>query len=287
MDKDETETGTERPSRGGPKGYPTKRFETSTLVSKAIEDCGGEATQGELEAALNTKGGNLAMMIASAKKWGLIEGRGKLTNTELAKKILHPTTEDEAVDAKREAFTAVPMFKELEEQFRGNFPKDDLFQNLLIRRYNVNEKDAITLVNIIKESASLNPGPSDDTKATTMVSALSKNKSPELGNRLISSNSRISESAYEAIRLLGVLETSTPDNAQDLFSKLKSATMGLKSTNDLVSLSLEELSKGGKLTKELLKIKVRYIDRRLRSDLGLPEESKPEAGLGSEENEGT
>lgn len=45
------------------------------------------------------------------------------------------------------------MFKELVEQYKDqDFPADDIFKNILIRRYSTSERDAIRLINIIKDA---------------------------------------------------------------------------------------------------------------------------------------
>jgi hypothetical protein len=62
---------------------------------------------------LKIRGGWTGMILASMKKYGLIEGRGNLRATELAEKILNPKNEQEAKSAKLMAFSQISLWTQI------------------------------------------------------------------------------------------------------------------------------------------------------------------------------
>jgi len=143
----------EKRKRDKDKGYPYISLDEAIGVAKKIGELGGFATKADLQEAIKRKGGWLGMTIVSLKRYGLIEGHGKLNLTEQAKKIISPTFAGEEVEAKKQAFLGVQLFKEIYSRFKGVYPIDNLFVNLLIRNYNIkNKKEAIKTMNIIKEN---------------------------------------------------------------------------------------------------------------------------------------
>ncbi|MCH8945822.1 MAG: hypothetical protein IIA85_02775 [Nanoarchaeota archaeon] len=141
-----------RLSKRGKLSFPHISLDEAIIVAKKVHELGGFATIPLLGDALNKKGGWLAGYISSAKRYGLIEGYGQLNLTELAKRIISPTYEGEELAAKKEAFLMVELFSKIYYRFKGKYPDENLFINILIRNYGIkNRKEAIKLINIIRK----------------------------------------------------------------------------------------------------------------------------------------
>ncbi len=137
--------------RGKNREFPHLRIEDAIAVAKIIDECGGSATKANISEGLGKKGGNLAGHITNASRYGLLEGRGSFKLTPLGKMILYPTEEGQDTRAKIQAFLGVGIFKAIYERFKGKYPRDDLFQNILVHDYQMDKKDAIRVTNIIKD----------------------------------------------------------------------------------------------------------------------------------------
>lgn len=143
--------------------FPHISLDEAINVAKKIHGLGGFASKQELGSALKRKGGWLGVCIVSTKRYGLIEGHGRLELTELAKKIISPTYEGEASDAKKEAFLGIKLFSEINSRFKGKYPEENLFANILMRNYGVkNRKEATKLMNIIKKGTEVLLPPSSE-----------------------------------------------------------------------------------------------------------------------------
>ncbi|HEB46992.1 MAG TPA: hypothetical protein ENI22_00800 [Candidatus Pacearchaeota archaeon] len=138
--------------REGKRDFPVSTLKRAEEVLRTIKSAGGRISSKAISEAMGIRGGGLSRLIASAKRWGLISGSGTLIITELGKRILHPISENELLDARTDAFTNVKLFKKLYERFGGNIPKDSTFVAILIREYEIKEKDAKTILNIYKDS---------------------------------------------------------------------------------------------------------------------------------------
>jgi len=94
----------------------------------------------------------LSRKIASAKRWGLVKGSGTLTITELGKRILHPLSEKELIEARKDSFLSINLFSKLYERFKKNLPAEKGFIAILVREYDLKKNDAKTVLNIYKDS---------------------------------------------------------------------------------------------------------------------------------------
>lgn len=143
-------------SRGEARDFPVTQLEDAIEVAKRVKEFGEYATMSDMQGALDIKGGALARKISSTKRWGLIEGKGQMKLTALAKMIFYPTETDQPEKAKVKAFLSVKLFKTIYERFRnaGQLPSDNLLKNTLITQYRLDESEAATVVNIVKKSIS-------------------------------------------------------------------------------------------------------------------------------------
>lgn len=126
-------------ARGKSLDFPVIPLLSAIEIAEAIEKkCGGKAkSYATISEAAEVKGGALIGKIAAARRYGLIEGKGEIRVTMLAKRILHPPKEGEDKKAMAEAVLHVPLFKEIEERFDSNLPPKSTFSNILHLEYEV------------------------------------------------------------------------------------------------------------------------------------------------------
>ncbi len=95
------------------------------------------------------------MEIASATKYGLLDrDEGKIHPTELARRILRPTTTEDEVKGYREAVLKAPEISDVYKHYRGeNIPDDEtFFRNTLVDTYHIPEADYPDFRKIFYES---------------------------------------------------------------------------------------------------------------------------------------
>lgn len=138
----------EKIERGSKRNYPLINLDDSLKVVEIVKEMKGKAAKEDISQGINVKGGALLKRIASARRWGLIEGQGTMSITPLAMDILHPEKDEDITQAKLKAYFSVPIFKAIYETYGWNLPRKKLLTNILIRQ-GIQEKDAITLTNLI------------------------------------------------------------------------------------------------------------------------------------------
>jgi hypothetical protein len=82
------------------------------------------------ERGLKERTGGFGNLVKSLKDYGLVEGRGTLKATELAKKIAVGNTEEKSV-SKAESFLKIELFGEINRRIGINVPDKQRFSNLL------------------------------------------------------------------------------------------------------------------------------------------------------------
>ena len=88
--------------------------------------------------------GPFAVEIASATKYGFLERQeGKIHLTDLARRILRPTSPDDEVRGYREAVLKAPEISDVYKHYRGeNLPDDETFlRNTIVQNYHIPEAD--------------------------------------------------------------------------------------------------------------------------------------------------
>lgn len=119
----------------GSYSYPSLKFERALEINKMICDppYKGQLSQSGLAQALDKMsetGGAFINLVGSLRDYGLVQGKGALTATDLAKRIVAGTAE-EAAEAKAEAFLNVPLFKQIYQRIGINIPPEEAFSVLL------------------------------------------------------------------------------------------------------------------------------------------------------------
>lgn len=133
----------EKPRQRGIR-FPTHPQEEAERVARVVQEKGGGslslgATAVGLE--LSATSSSLVARVASAKHFGYIEEDNEiLKTTQLAKKVLRPTSPEAVKQGRREAFLNFHVFKQLFERFyNSNLPERTLLENLLVLEYGVSD----------------------------------------------------------------------------------------------------------------------------------------------------
>ena len=139
--------------------YPRHTVERALRIPKAIlEQNAGKPCTPEQAAALlggSSAKGPFGVEISSAMKYGFLarEG-GKLQPTDLARRILRPTSTEDAVKGYREAILNAPELSDVYKHYRGeNLPDDEtFFRNTLVDSYHIPEDDYADFKKIFYDS---------------------------------------------------------------------------------------------------------------------------------------
>jgi hypothetical protein len=139
--------------------YPRHSVERALRIPKAIlEQNAGKPVTPEQAVSLlggSNPGGTFGVEISSAVKYGFLERKeGKLQLTDLARRILRPTTPEDALKGYREAVLNAPDISDVYKHYRGeNIPDDEIFfRNTLVDTYHIPEADFPDFKKILFES---------------------------------------------------------------------------------------------------------------------------------------
>jgi hypothetical protein len=139
--------------------YPRHSVEKALRIPKAIieQNAGKACTPTEAAAFLGatTAAGPFSVEIASATKYGFLERpeAGKIQPTDLARRIIRPTTPDDEMKGYREAVLKAPDISEVYKNYRGeNIPDDTFFRNTVVQKFKIPEADFADFKQVFLES---------------------------------------------------------------------------------------------------------------------------------------
>jgi hypothetical protein len=143
----------------GPARYPRHSVEKALRIPKAIieQNAGKACKPNEAAAFLGATSalGPFAVEIASAKKYGFLESpeAGKIQPTDLARRIISPTTPEAEVKGYREAILKAPAISDVYKHYRGeNIPDDTFFRNTVVQNFKIPEADFNDFKQVFLES---------------------------------------------------------------------------------------------------------------------------------------
>ena len=113
--------------RLGTYSYPDIRFGDSVeIAGRILSKFRGTVTVKGMawELGMAENSGTLFAKIATLRDFGLVEGRGELRVSDLARRILHPVSPEEGRQARIQAFQRVDLLRALYERFEGEAPDD-------------------------------------------------------------------------------------------------------------------------------------------------------------------
>jgi hypothetical protein len=119
--------------------YPYYPFRTSLKLAEAVKSCGGKregVPKDVLADALKMgeSSPSFAQVLASAKCFGMIEGRGSYRLTEDGVRYFFPTEDNESLKAKLSFFARPTAFRLLVDRFDGDrLPEAPVLANILLR----------------------------------------------------------------------------------------------------------------------------------------------------------
>lgn len=125
--------------------YPYYSINKVIEAAEAVRDLGG--TKSEVpnhvlaeHLRTNPSSGTFTQLVASAKAFGLLAGRGAYTLTDLAKRLFFPTEPMEAQAAMLAMLKHPEVYEKLIERFDGGrLPPNESLANILHREYGVSE----------------------------------------------------------------------------------------------------------------------------------------------------
>ena len=145
MDETGTETTNDETSREYERStisFPYGDLNDAVEVAKALhEHRGGSSDLGDLAAVLHStlKSGTFRVRMATARIFGVIEGRGTVGLSQLGRRIVDPATE---AQARVDAFLQVPLYNKIYERHSGaTLPGDKGLENEM-KDLGVSEKQA-------------------------------------------------------------------------------------------------------------------------------------------------
>jgi hypothetical protein len=144
-------------SKGVP-NYPRHSLNRALRIPKAMLDqnAGRECSiQDAAKFCQVSPGGEFQTEVSSAIKYGLLErpSPGRVSVTELAKKILRPQQDQDEVDGKREAVLRSPVISEVYTHYRGeNLPDPPFLQNALVDTFKIPEEKVPDFITIFRET---------------------------------------------------------------------------------------------------------------------------------------
>jgi len=138
--------------------YPRHTAEKALRIPRAIleQNAGKPCTPKEAAAFLGVgPKGPFGVEISSATKYGFLERpeEGKIQPTELARRILRPTSPEDEVKGYRQAVLNAPEISDVYKHYRGeNIPDDTFFRNTLVENFKIPEADVPDFKQIFLES---------------------------------------------------------------------------------------------------------------------------------------
>ena len=139
--------------------YPRHSVEKALRIPKAIieQNAGKACTPKEAAAFLGatSAAGPFAVEISSAMKYGFLERpeAGKIQPTDLARRIIRPTSPEDEVKGYREAVLKAPEISDVYKHYRGeNIPDETFFRNTVVQNFKVSESDFKDFKEVFLES---------------------------------------------------------------------------------------------------------------------------------------
>ncbi|MFB0543287.1 MAG: hypothetical protein ACETVR_00750 [Candidatus Bathyarchaeia archaeon] len=136
--------------------FPRFSLEEANRIAKIVQDGGGELTLRTIADTLKLSSTSSGFQgrISSAKHFGLLTTKANIVKTtDLAKKILLPTSQVEVKQGLSEAFLTFSVFKLLCEKFQNSvLPERSILENILVRQYGISDASKKVAYDVFIES---------------------------------------------------------------------------------------------------------------------------------------
>jgi hypothetical protein len=146
--------------------YPKDSLSKSLQLADAVDELGGSCTVDMCAASMNRAAGSGAFqsLVGAAGKYGLVESsKGRITTTDRYRTFKHAYSDEEKQEMLRAAFLDIPVFSQLLERFHGKQVPEGILSKLLIREFEVSERDASRVASFFLDGLSMIGAPNGDT----------------------------------------------------------------------------------------------------------------------------
>lgn len=176
--------------------YPNVSLdEAIQAVTTLIEKLDGEAKNVDAFASMighaSGKSGTFLLKLGDIRRYGLIEARGEVKATPLAKTLVHPLNEQERQDSVNKAIMNVELWRQLYQKIGKNYPADDQFWVYIMEVTSCDRNDAIKeadrirkkykeVMTLYKEVGSSSPIPPKEGETNNTSGSNQKPRNPNM-----------------------------------------------------------------------------------------------------------
>ena len=138
--------------------FPAYGFSMALDIARQVEESGGGTLTEETLAVnlgLSKNSSGFRLKCLAARQFNLLVKQGAtVSTTSIAKAILKPTSEEDALRGYRQSFLSIPLFQAVSERYRGQrLPDSQTLRNVLEREFLVEHKRVQQAERLLLDSA--------------------------------------------------------------------------------------------------------------------------------------
>ena len=138
--------------------FPAYGFSMALDIARQVEESGGGTLTEETLAVnlgLSKNSSGFRLKCLAARQFNLLVKQGaSVSTTSIAKAILKPTSEEDALRGYRQSFLSIPLFQAVSERYRGQrLPDSQTLRNVLEREFLVEHKRVQQAERLLLDSA--------------------------------------------------------------------------------------------------------------------------------------
>ena len=138
--------------------FPAYGFSMALDIARQVEESGGGTLTEETLAVnlgLSKNSSGFRLKCLAARQFNLLVKQGAtVSTTSIAKAILKPTSDEDALHGYRQSFLSIPLFQAVAERYRGQrLPDSQTLRNVLEREFSVERKRVQQAERLLLDSA--------------------------------------------------------------------------------------------------------------------------------------
>lgn len=138
--------------------FPAYGFNMALDIARQVEESGGGTLTEETLAVnlgLSKSSSGFRLKCLAARQFNLLNKQGAtVSTTSIAKAILKPTSNEDALRGYRQSFLSIPLFQAVAERYRGQrLPDSQTLRNVLEREFMVEHKRVQQAERLLLDSA--------------------------------------------------------------------------------------------------------------------------------------
>ena len=138
--------------------FPAYGFSMALDIARQVEESGGGTLAEETLAVnlgLSKNSSGFRLKCLAARQFNLLVKQGAtVSTTSIAKAILKPTSDEDALHGYRQSFLSIPLFQAVAERYRGQrLPDSQTLRNVLEREFSVERKRVQQAERLLLDSA--------------------------------------------------------------------------------------------------------------------------------------